>query len=141
MAENQPGPGRCRPAPANGAEFSRFPAIGSKQACAAEPDRAETIFHEYGLGVATHRDRIVYDFDRPLLIERVKQFVDAYNGEVDRYRRSGGTDDLDAFVRLDKIVWDRDLKKDLVRGRYAEFVEEKGARCSLPPLHEAFSFF
>jgi len=77
------------------------------------------------LGIATHRDSVVYDFDRTALIDRVKEFVDAYNGEVDRYRRAGSKADVDAFVHYEKIVWDRDLKKDLVRGRYAEFDEAK----------------
>ncbi len=128
-------------APANGVEFARFLPIGSKEGRSAEWNKALTLFQEYGLGVATHRDKVVYDFDRPTLVQRVKEFIDAYNGEVDRYRRAGGKADLDTFVRYDKIVWDRDLKKDLARGRYAEFADDKIRHALYHPFTKRFLFF
>ncbi len=122
-------------------EFAGFLPIGSKEAKASSLSNAEAIFKEYSLGVATHRDMIVYDFDRNLLVNRVTEFIDEYNSEVDRYRRAGGKANPDDFVRYDKIIWDRDLKEDLRRGKYAEFDEQKIRLALYRPFTKQFLFF
>ena len=53
--------------PKNGADYSSFLPIGNKQARSSRAADSQTIFHDFSLGVATHRDRIVYDFDRSTL--------------------------------------------------------------------------
>ncbi len=55
----------------------------------------------------------------------MKQFIEDYNAEVFRYERAGRPEDVDNFVRYDRIKWSRDLKQDLQRGNYAEFDEAK----------------
>jgi predicted helicase len=64
-----------------------------------------------------------------------------YNAEVDRYRRSGAKANLDDFVRYDRIVWDRDLKKDLQRGKYAEFGTAKVRSALYRPFTRRYLFF
>lgn len=83
------------------------------------------IFAMHSRGVATCRDDVVYDFHRPPLITRIRQFIEDYNAEVDRYKRAGAPANLDDFVHYDQIKWSRDLKLDLKRRRYAEFAEDK----------------
>jgi predicted helicase len=128
-------------APVHADEFASFLPIGSKEGRAVDWSKAEVIFKEYSLGVATHRDSVMYDFSRDVLAGRVKEFIDAYNGEVDRYRRAGGKANPDEFVRYDKVIWDRDLKKDLQRGKYAEFDEKKIRTSLYHPFSKRFLFF
>jgi len=87
----------------------------------SEPD---TIFKTYSPGVSTARDDVAYAYDRATLADRVRRFVGNYNAEVDRYNRSGGgaTDQaLDQFLDYSNVKWSRDLKKDLIRGKDAQF--------------------
>lgn len=98
--------------PEHASEFAQFPSI-------------DEIFKLHSGGIKTNRDSVVYDFDPERLSERVTQFIDDYNSEVDRYRRSGGKTKVDDFVRYDKIKWSRDLKLDLQRQHYAEFAHLK----------------
>lgn len=128
-------------APLNGDEYARFVSIASKKERSAELNQAQAIFKEYGLGVATHRDIIVYDFDRNAVSERVRAFIDDYNGEVDRYRRAGGKADPDSFVRYGAVVWDADLKLDMQRGRFAEFSDDKIRHALYRPFTKRFLFF
>jgi predicted helicase len=120
--------------PGNADEFTAFLPIASKATKEAKASDVQAVFKLFSVGVKTNRDEVVYDFNRPALVERIKQFIEDYNGEVDRYKRSGGKANVDEFVRYDKIKWSRDLKLDLQRGRYAGFSEEKIRTCLYRPL-------
>ncbi len=109
--------------PQNTVEFAAFIPIASKATKEAKTVHAQTVFKNYGRGVATCRDEVVYDFKRPILVERVKKFIEDYNAEVDRYNRSDQKANLDDFVRYDKIKWSESLKANVARSRYAEFQE------------------
>ena len=52
--------------------------------------RSEAIFGLHSLGIKTNRDDWSYDFNAGVLRERIREFVENYNAEVDRYRRAGG---------------------------------------------------
>jgi len=127
--------------PDNSDEFAGFISIGSKEGKSADGQHAQIIFKLYTLGVATHRDSIVYDYDRHVLANRVRRFAEDYNSEVDRFKRAGGDRDPDEFVSYDKIVWDRDLKKDLRRGKYAQFDEHKLRTALYRPFNKRPLFF
>jgi predicted helicase len=101
----------------------------------------EQLFSLHSRGVTTCRDAIVYDFDSTLLVPRVRKFIDDYNAEVDRYRRAGGKQDIDEFVRYDHIKWSRDLKLDLERERFAEFSIDKIRVALYRPFTKRFLFF
>jgi predicted helicase len=123
-------------------EFETFIPLGSKQARAAGTD-PETIFKLYSLGVSTNRDDVVYGFDNGSLQDRVREFCEAYNAEVDRYKRSGKVAEgvaLDRFLDYSKVKWSRDLKKDLRRGRYAEFDEESIRSALYRPFTKRFLY-
>lgn len=126
--------------PKNGQDYSRYLSIGNKEARASNGVAAQIIFRDFSLGVATHRDRIVYDFDRATLATRIVDLIDRYNSEVDRYRRSSHVSSPDSFVRYDSIVWDEDLKNNLKRGRYAEFVPDKVRSATYRPFSRQFLY-
>ncbi|HVO69687.1 MAG TPA: type ISP restriction/modification enzyme, partial [Aggregatilineaceae bacterium] len=122
-------------------EFASLIPIGSRETKAAGDLDAEAIFGVFSNGVKTNRDAVVYDFDRAALIERVRQAIDDYNTEVDRWRRSGGKDSVDDFVRYERIKWSEGLKANLKRGQYADFSESE-IRCALyRPFTKQFLFF
>jgi len=107
--------------PANGHEFAGYVPVASKEGRAAKNGVSGVIFKVYSLGIATHRDSVVYAFSASVLSERIKEFIDAYNNEVDRWKRAPKDVDVHGWVKYDKIAWDRDLKNDLMRGRYVEW--------------------
>jgi predicted helicase len=103
-------------------EFRRFLMIGTKEKKEIIGFDPKAVFREYSLGVSTNRDTVVYDFDKAILAERVEQFCEEYNAEVDRFRRRGGqVQDVDDFVSYDSIKWSETLKRRLQRGEYAVF--------------------
>lgn len=127
--------------PANAEQYADFIPIASKEAKSGQSASPETIFKLFSRGVATSRDEVVYDFQNKALISRVRRFVEEYNGEVDRHRRSGKKTPIDDFVRYDKIKWSRDLKLDLKRGSYASFDDSKLRRCLYRPFCRRWLFF
>lgn len=115
--------------------------LGNKESKAAKNLNPETVFKTYGRGIATCRDDVVYDFARSILSQRVSKFVEDYNGEVDRLRRSKRNVPIDDFVNYQTIKWSRDLKQDLERGNYAEFQEKKLRECQYRPFCKRNLFF
>jgi predicted helicase len=127
--------------PKNGTQFAKFASIASKDGRAAKNDEAEVIFKDYSLGIATHRDAVMYDFNEASLAQRVEQFADDYNAEVDRFKRSFKGGSIDEFVRYEKIAWDRDLKADLRRGRHVEFDARNIKPATYRPFCRPFLYF
>ena len=127
--------------PKNADEFERFLPIGSKQGKAAADGKARVIFKDYSLGVATHRDSVVYGFDQAELADRIKNFVKAYNAELDRFAREGDVSKPDAFDWSEEIAWDRDLKRDAVKGNAATFHAEHLRQAMYRPLTSNWLYF
>ncbi len=104
-------------------EFKDFIPLATKIGRSAQFE-PKNIFKTYSPGVSTARDEVAYSYDRTVLADRVRTFFDNYNAEVDRYKRSGKDakgQALDQFLDYSKVKWSRDLKKDLTRGRDAQF--------------------
>jgi predicted helicase len=123
-------------------EFETFPAVATKEGRAAELE-PQTIFKTYSLGVSTNRDEVVYGFSRGELADRVREFCENYNAEVDRYKRSGKElqgQAFDRFLNYSKVKWSRDLKKDLRRGRYAEFIEAQIRTAAYRPFTKRYLY-
>jgi predicted helicase len=106
-------------------EYAEFMPLATRAAKAGEAASEKTIFRFFSVGVKTNRDDVVYDFQEDVLVKRVRQFVEDYNSEVDRHKRSAGKQPVDDFVRYERIKWSRDLKADLQRGHSAVFDETK----------------
>ncbi|MGO8788590.1 MAG: type ISP restriction/modification enzyme [Terriglobia bacterium] len=122
-------------------ETDLFLPLGTKAAKAADSSSPQTVFKVFSGGVKTNRDEVTYDFAKDSLRDRVRRFIDDYNGEVDRYERSGNKQPVDEFVRYDKIKWSRDLKLDLQRGNYATFDEKKIRTALYRPFCRRWLFF
>jgi predicted helicase len=123
-------------------DFETFIPLGTKLAKQADVSGGEeTIFKNYSLGVSTNRDSVVYDFNREALAKRVEQFCDDYNAEVARYEAKGKPDNVDDFVRTDKVNWSETLKRLLKSGREATFDESKIRPATYPPFTRACLYF
>ena len=104
------------------AEFESHIPIGSKEAKRAKTEQVETIFKTYSNGVKTNRDAWVYDYKYDSLVKRMRQFVEDYNAEVDRYKRQDPKpENIDDFVNYDLLKWDGTLKADLGKENYGTF--------------------
>jgi predicted helicase len=127
-------------------EFASFLPLGTKAAKALAGSTVDVpaIFANYGRGVATTRDTWAYDFDRAALVAKINRMIETFNGEVDRWKRRGGSAaSADDFVTYDdrRIKWSRDLKVDLQRGHYAEFAESKVRHTLYRPFCRQWLFF
>ncbi len=114
-------------------DFEAFLPLGTKEAKSERSVDVQTVFRNYGRGVATCRDDWAYDFDRSNLIAKITRFIETYNSEVDRWRRhNSNTTSVDSFVTYDdtKIKWSESLKAYLQRGQHIEF-SDKMVRLSL----------
>jgi predicted helicase len=127
--------------PEHAEEFKTFVPLGSKDAKAADEENPQTVFKIFSGGVKTNRDEVAYDFDNDALCDRVRQFIDDYNGQVDRYKRSGGKQPVDKFVRYDKIKWSGSLKLNLERGAYGAFDESRVQLALYRPFCGRYLFF
>lgn len=121
--------------PENADVFDAFLEMGSKTTKLASGPAARAIFKSFSSGVMTGRDDIAYNFSPDNLAQIVRQFGENYNSEVDRFRRIGKDQDIDAFVDYSRIKWSRDLKRILKSGRYLTF----DSRCIRKALYRPFS--
>ena len=106
-------------------EFDTFLPMGSTKAKDVETN---VVFKTYSLGVSTNRDAWVYNFNQDTLTENVRQMIETYNTEVDRWkRRENNAVKLDDFVIPDatKIKWSSGLKNKLKSGKTTHFSQEK----------------
>ena len=75
----------------------------------------------------------------------MEQFVDDYNSEVDRYRRTRQKQkdeiDIDTFVRADLLRWTHNLKQALARERYATVEPSNFRRSLYRPFCRKWLFF
>jgi len=126
--------------PEHANEFASLVPMGNKEAKASSKE-TNIICRTFSSGVKTNRDEVAYDFNLEKLAERIVQFVDDYNGEVDRFKRASGKTNIDGFVRYDKIKWSGDLKVALSEGKYAEFDEVKLRDSLYRPFNKRILFF
>jgi predicted helicase len=110
------------------AEFETFIPMGTKEAKAEKGEVVEVIFKSYSNGVKTNRDAWVYNFNRNILTENIIRMIDTYNEQVFKWERRENRDaNVDDFAVYDnkKISWSESLKRNLQRGKTAEFSQEK----------------
>jgi predicted helicase len=123
-------------------EFETFCPLGLQSVKGLSTAHDGCIFETYSPGVITARDSWVYDFHTDALAQKVMSHIEAYNSEVDRWKRAGEPDDVDNFVLYDDghIKWSRDLKSDLRRKRYAQFSTAKVRRALYRPFTRLLYF-
>ena len=126
------------------AEFENFIPMSTQEAKAARREAVNVIFKTYSLGVSTNRDAWVRNFNRNALIKNINGMIDIYNAEVDRWKRREDRDaNVDDFVVYDdeKIKWSRNLKRELKRGKIAEYAEDKVRNSLYRPFTKSYLFF
>ena len=126
------------------AEFDTFIPIGRKETKAIKGTAVDVIFKTYSNGVKTNRDAWVYNFNRNTLTENIQGMIGTYDTEVDRWkRRENQRVNVRDFVIYDdtKIKWDRELRQQLQRGRYAEYTENKALTALYRPFTKSNLFF
>jgi len=104
-------------------EFGSFLAMGTKEAKGATSALGlDVVFKTFSLGISTNRDDVVYGFDRDHLLNRVRQFCDSYNSELDRFvRQRPDPKTLDDWLDTSAVKWSRNLKNELKRHRALTF--------------------
>jgi len=110
-------------APSHGDEFEAFMPIGTFETKQSAASDVPAIFKAYSRGLETTRDTWVYGFDGTELIGRIRNLIDFYNSEIDRWKRAKRPSDIDSFVVADesKIKWSSRLKETFQRELYASF--------------------
>jgi DNA invertase Pin-like site-specific DNA recombinase len=117
------------------ADFEDFLPIASKEAKASKSGEVQAIFKTYSLGVSTNRDSIVYDYNKPILEQRIAIFLNQFNDEVGRWVQEKRPTEVDAFLDYSKIKWSEHLKNELRREKRGE-LNEKSFR---PALYRPFN--
>ncbi|PKK84267.1 MAG: DNA helicase [candidate division Zixibacteria bacterium HGW-Zixibacteria-1] len=105
-----------------------------------KPNNTKAIFQLSSSGIKTNRDTIVYDYHQRALSLRIKNFIENYNSEVDRYLRSKKTK-VDTFVSYDKVKWSESLKNSLARGVHGAYDETKIRHSIYRPFTKKYLFF
>ena len=126
------------------AEFETFIPMGTKEAKAAKGEAGDVIFKDYSRGVATSRDAWAYNFNRNALAENMSRMIDTYNEQVFKWGHRGNRDaNVDDFVISDdaKISWSESLKRNLQRGKTADFSQEKVRTSLYRPFTKSNLYF
>ena len=124
--------------------FEIFVPMGSREAKAKKGEGADVIFKIYSLGVNTSRNDWAYNFDRNVLTGNMKRMIDTYNEQISRWKQRTDQDaNIDDFVTYDdqKIKWSEALKRNLARGRTANFSEKKIRVSSYRPFTKPNLYF
>lgn len=121
------------------AKFGQYLALGTKD----RRDPSPRLFDLFSLGLVTNRDAWAYSPSRQALRLQIKQMIEFYNGELDRFDATLKDADrktrkarVDDFVCADpkKISWTRGLKGELAKGTRLAFDDA----CIVPSLYRPF---
>jgi predicted helicase len=103
----------------------------TKSAKNASQERA--IFRHFSLGIATNRDEWAYDWTVQGARRKVKFFCDFFNSELERWKKSKRSADVDEFVKKD-IKWTSELAARLKAGEALTYAERHIDICQYRPF-------
>ena len=100
--------------------FSEYIILGDKK-----DKNTPVLFNNYSHGLATSRDSWVFNSSTEALIKNVKNSLDFFNSEVERYSlnlHKLNEDEVSSFLNNDttKISWSRALRQNVLRGYKAK---------------------
>jgi predicted helicase len=127
--------------PEHADEFEAFMPMGTKEGKRAKTQSTESVFKSYSSGVLSGRDDAVYSFDPTLLSQQINQFCDAYNSEVDRFKRKVKGASIDDFVDYIRLKWSRNLKRALHSLKYADFDTSNIRQALYRPFTRRYLYF
>ena len=125
-------------------EFDTFMPMGSRTTKAFKGEAVDVIFKTYSRGVLTCRDAWAYNFDQDVLAENMHRMIETYNEQALKWRHLIDREvNLDDFVVSDdtKISWSEALKRNLQRGKTADFSQEKVRTSLYRPFTESNLYF
>lgn len=122
-------------------DFGLFIPIGTKEAKSSKETEFGVYFKMFCPGVNTARDSVVYNFDYQSLASSVEHFRDDYNAEVFRYLASEKPEDIDNFVKYDRIKWSEHLKNHLKRGTITQFDKIRIRHSLYRPFTRTFLYY
>src|SRR5690606_25636169 len=101
------------------------------------------LFKNYSSGVKTQRDAWAYNSSKALLGKNMKNMIDFYNNEVDRYIDAKTPPNTDDFIDWDnkRISWTRALKWDLEKLKRITFTETASRQGIYRPFQKQWLYF
>ena len=119
-------------------DFEQLLPLANRQTMRAKtPDEEESVFKLYSLGVATHRDNWVHDFDRRKLAPKIRFFANIY--EEKRKRLAGKEFDDSELGTV--IKWERELRKYLRRNIPVQYSQERVVESLYRPFTKKSLYF
>jgi len=125
-------------------EFETFLPLGTKEAKAEGQKEVATIFKTFSNGINTSRDAWAYNFNEPLLISDIQQFMEAYKQELNRWMQRRKKNALVAnFVTNEetKLKWSEGLKNYLERSIHTVFDISKVRSSLYRPFCKQYLYF
>ena len=102
-----------------------------------------TIFETYSNGAITNCDAWLYNSSKSQLQETIRNLVDTYNEEMEKYQKSGGGIPVEKFVNKDpkQIGWHRALFKKAARGDEAIFKPDNFINSLYRPFNKQVFYY
>src|ERR1041384_3081230 len=125
-------------------EFESFVSIGSRETKASEKRDVDSIFKNYGRGVATTRDAWAFNFNSTILRQAIERTIETFNEQVSKWKATDkDISKVDDFVISDpaKISWSEGLKSYLVRAMTLKFDPAKVRRSLYRPFMTTHLYF
>ncbi len=101
------------------------------------------VFETYALGVNTYRDLWLYSFSLEQLRQRIANFIDFYNRELEAYQKAEVKKAVSDVVRYDptQFAWSADLFNKVERGIKLELKEQKIVRALYRPFVKEYLYY
>jgi predicted helicase len=101
---------------------------------------ANSVFSLHSLGICSHRDEWVIDFNEINLMDKIKYFCDLYNSEVIRWQKSNKIQKTNDFVNRE-IKWTGDLEKHLLRSHLLDQSDNRITKTQYRPFVKKYVYY
>lgn len=122
-------------------DFKKFIPIGIKKTSYNDIK----IFDIFTNGVVTNRDSWCYNFSKKKLKENIKNMINFYNSEVDRYskKKFSNSEEVKEFINKDptKISWTRNLIKFLEKKQKIDYNSNAIREAYYRPFQKTYLYF
>lgn len=124
--------------------FSEFISLGEKR-----DKNVKSIFSSYSMGIKTNRDSWVYGFSNKQVENNIRNTIDFYNTEVERYKVAclekgkENVPPVESFIDLNpsKISWSRALRSDLSKFKYGAYDSSHFSKGAYRPFTKQHLYF
>ena len=101
-------------------DFGKFISIDGKK------NDGLAVFTNYSRGIATSRDPWSYNSSRKVIARNFERCIAFYNGQIQQFQAAQQTgEEFEPSNDSAQIKWERDLLKNMQKGRYSEPFNEK----------------